>query len=1029
MKSYFCTLCLLMAVPMAWAGPICWYEPADAAQTDEITVWYDATQGTAGLNNYAGDVYVHAGVITNASTSTSDWKHAPQWLDNSAKYLMQRSADNPNLYSLTMTPATYFELDDGETISSLAFVFRNENGAVVGKDNGDADIIVRFGAQEQMHSELGRVISVSNDGTNVVFVSEKGRLIITPYKDYTFKVTTRPDGVSADERPSITVCATPSVGYTVTETDDSCIIATAEMQAVVQKQFSTISFVKGDVAILTEAAGLVNAAVPRRCTFAGMGDRAFYGGGYNGRYVNLNNIKNIMNNTQTGGWDNTWNAPHNICIPFYVSTNGYGVLFDDHYRGASFTPSSQGTTYETYSPTPIAYYFVGGDGSLASVLENYTFLTGRQELPPYWALGYLTSRYGYHSADEAADVIAKIKAVGLPLDALVFDLYWQGAAPDGMGNLNWYAPNFPEPTKMLADFAAQDVKTICITEPFFTSKTANYESLRQAGFFADNSVSNMGWLGADKVGLIDATNPEAMDWMWQFYKARTAEGVAGWWLDLGEPEQHDGDSQHQGGTVEQVHNEFGNLWLERVYRGLKEDFPNQRRFLMPRAGTSGMQRYSAFPWSGDIRRSWQGLQAQIPTLLCAGMSGVAYMGSDVGGFAATGTDAELYLRWVQFAAFSPMLRTHSPLLPEPYNECYANVLPQVSRYIHMRYRYLPYNYTLAYENATAGTPLARPVNFYGDATGLLDNCIDEYLWGKDLLVAPVMTTDAARNITFPDGEWVDMNNPKNSYSAGTTVSYSAPLEVLPLFARKGSFITTLTQTEMTSTADADMSQLSVIYFPSGNDEAAALIFDDDHTSTTSPADGKYSLTTLRGYATSTQEIIEYATAGDGYPDMPQTRTFTFVIPCYKSAVTSVDVDNMLLDRYTTSADLEHAATGYFCDADNTLYIKVRLDDTEARIAVNTELTSLSPQVLDYQLVLDYEAHAQLLCYTLPVACRTASVTICDLSGRTVAVVDVTPEAGVHTQPCTLPAGVFVGRLNAVTTDGASISCVAKFVVR
>lgn len=163
--------------------------------------------------------------------------------------------------------------------------------------------------------------------------------------------------------------------------------------------------------------------------------------------------------------------------------------------------------------------------------------------------------------------------------------------------------------------------------------------------------------------------------------------------------------------------------------------------------------------------------------------------------------------------------------------------------------------------------------------------------------------------------------------------------------------------------------------------------------------------------------------------MPQTRTFTFVIPCYKSAVTSVDVDNMLLERHATSADLEQAATGYFCDDDNTLYIKVRLDDTEARIAVNTGLTNLSPEVLDYQLVLDYDARAQLLCYTLPVACRTASVTICDLSGRTVAVVDVTPEAGVHSQSCTLPAGVFVGRLNAVTTDGASISCVAKFVVR
>ena len=150
-----------------------------------------------------------------------------------------------------------------------------------------------------------------------------------------------------------------------------------------------------------------------------------------------------------------------------------------------------------------------------------------------------------------------------------------------------------------------------------------------------------------------------MDWMWQFYKARTEDGVGGWWLDLGEPERHDGDSHHKGGTVEQVHNEFGNLWIERVYRGLKEDFPNVRPFLMPRAGTSGMQRYSVFPWTGDIKRSWAGLQAQVPALVSAGMSGIGYMGSDVGGFSVENnyTDPSLYLRWIEMAVFSPMMRT------------------------------------------------------------------------------------------------------------------------------------------------------------------------------------------------------------------------------------------------------------------------------------------------------------------------------------------------------------------------------------
>ena len=126
-----------------------------------------------------------------------------------------------------------------------------------------------------------------------------------------------------------------------------------------------------------------------------MGDSAFYGGGYNGQRIDHDGQTLVMNNTQTGGWESTWGAPHNICVPFIVSTSGYGILFDDHYRNAKISPSSEGTTYSSSSPTPISYFFVGSDdGTMESVMENYTLLTGRQELPPYWALGYMTSRYG-----------------------------------------------------------------------------------------------------------------------------------------------------------------------------------------------------------------------------------------------------------------------------------------------------------------------------------------------------------------------------------------------------------------------------------------------------------------------------------------------------------------------------------------------------------------------------------------------------------------------------------------------------------
>lgn len=155
----------------------------------------------------------------------------------------------------------------------------------------------------------------------------------------------------------------------------------------------------------------------------------------------------------------------------------------------------------------------------------------------------------------------------------VFDLYWQGEGNNGMGNLDWYTPKFPDARKMMSDFESKGVKTICITEPFFTSDSRNYSELKEKGYFADDNVSNMWWLGSEKVGLIDSSNPDAMDWKWQFYKQRTEEGMGGWWLDLGEPESHDDDSRHMGGSVDQVHNEFGDLWTSRVYRGYKEDFP------------------------------------------------------------------------------------------------------------------------------------------------------------------------------------------------------------------------------------------------------------------------------------------------------------------------------------------------------------------------------------------------------------------------------------------------------------------------
>ncbi len=1044
------SLFLLASIPAfhqfsaAAESRLCWYEPTTATQNEQITVYYNAAEGNKGLKDFSGDVYTHCGVITNTSTSNSDWKHAPNWGNNSDKYLMTRSADDPNIYTLTMTPSVYFNLDEGEVINKLAFVMRSKNCDKEGKTAGNGDIIVDFVNRSTPSSDktLGKLISYTDDGTTVTVTSEHGTMAVTPYNDYVVKVYPKLSSAVADQRKSIAVCATPQCDYSITDSDDNLIISTSGVKVTISKANSKITFTdsKGATTITEDpSAELINSDGSRGFRFINNGDAAFYGGGYNGRVTDNSNRTITIDNIQNYGWDRYTKSDYanNICIPFIVSTSGYGLLFDDHHRGAKINPSASATQYTTRSNTPVAYYYVGGDGSMASVLENYTFLTGRQELPPYWALGYITSRYGYRSRSEAENVVSSIKSAQLPLDGIVFDLYWQGDNECYMGNLDWDLNKWPNPSEMMDNFKRQGVSTICITEPFFTSRSKNYSTLQQKGYLADDNVPNMSWLNSPQVGLIDATNPDALDWFWKFYSKRTLEGMGGWWLDLGEPEQHDSKSHHLGGTVDEVHNEFGNLWIERVYRGYKEEFADVRPFIMPRAGAAGMQRYSTFPWTGDINRSWDGLQAQIPALVSAGMSGVGYMGSDVGGFVAQSTNANLYLRWVEMATFSPMMRTHSTNLPEPYQSCYSSVLPDVRKFINMRYSYLPYTYTLAWENATKGTPLARPVNFHSTDPGELNDCNSQYLWGRDILVAPVLEDATSRSISFPEGEWVDLNNLKDTYSGGSTINYQAPLGCLPHFGRKGSFIARFSQETYTNTGDIDNSRLTVTYLTANQGETHASIFDDDKTSTSSLADENYIITHLTGSASGDDHIIDINNEGKGYPDMPESRLYTFVIPGYTKAIDHVEhitgiaarsVDKMM--QATTKEQFDQAEGNcYLLDSDKTLHIKANMSSRNPeRIFVASTITSGVDETGSAEMMsLSYGTSTATLSYSVPAGWADASISVVNLTGVTLRQFDGLNADGTISQIelSELGTGIYIATLSATDRNGNPVKRAVK----
>ena len=684
------------------------------------------------------------------------------------------------------------------------------------------------------------------------------------------------------------------------------VVESPTTKVVVDKETGKVSFFRADGdLLLSEAFSITKDGDEQTIAFLTPDGDNFYGAGEKGHSMTLNGSDLLLYNRANYGYgegDPRLNQA-NINMPYIVSDNGYGLLMDD-YAKAKLTLGKDTITYRTISTKPLSYYFINGDGTLAGATENFMNLVGKQPLPPFWTLGYITSKYGYHNEREAYGAIDSLKQRGYPADGIVLDLYWYGVETD-MGRLAWDKEQWPDHKKLLADMNAKGIHVIPIHQPYINKIGAldNYNLLESKGLLTKDADGNTKdvttWVG--EAGMFDIANPDTRDWMWDRLKPLTEEGFSGWWGDLGEPEVHPVEIVHANGeTAEEYHNYYGNEWSKMIYDGLRDDFPDMRPMLMMRGGTTGLQQYSVFPWTSDVARSWEGLQAQNKLMLSSGLSGLGYMSNDVGGFAIDKDhpyDPELYVRWIQAGTFSPVLRTHAQDKPEPYH--YPKQESIIKKFIRTRYQWLPYNYTLAYENATKGYPLMRQVNFYGDnEDGKYAHISDEYLWGDNVLVAPVMTKGArTRKVEFPTGEWTDWNNPLKTYHGGTTATVAAPLATLPMFVKAGSFIP-LTMQKMDNTSEYDPSQLTVKYFPS-NEWTEYTLFDDNRLSPTSLEENEYQLTTFGGVKEGNEITVEISSEGS-YKDMPAVRMITLEI-VNVARPKSVEIDGEASKEYSYNA--------------------------------------------------------------------------------------------------------------------------------
>lgn len=698
------------------------------------------------------------------------------------------------------------------------------------------------------------------DGQLEVRTSD-GSYLFKPYSPAIVETTFVPKGEQAEPASHAVVLAPAAVKTTLVTKANSVEYATPGIVVTITKSPFQIAYaykgrklvaekhgylkMKDDVATGSKDINKGEARELEAIEFALDKDEALYGAGERAVGMNRRGHRFTLYNKAHYGYGDK-SEQMGYAIPVALSSRMYAIHFDNPQTGYLDFDSRKDNslTYETIGGRK-TYQVVAGD-TWEDVVGNYTSLTGKQPLPPRWAFGNFAMRFGYRNETVARQTVDKFIADDIPLDAIVFDLFWFGKEIKGtMGNLEWDKDSFPNPTGMIADFQKKGVQTVVITEPFILDSSSKWQEAidkKVLGTGADGKPLAYDFYFGH-TGLIDIFAKPGKDWFWNIYKGLRQQGVTGVWGDLGEPEVHPTAMRHAGGlTADQVHNIYGHQWARLVAEGYQQDFPTERPFILMRAGYSGSQRYGIIPWSGDVDRGWGGLQSQPEISLQMGMQGAGYMHSDLGGFANPVLDNELYTRWLQYGVFQPVFRPHAQdeVPSEPvYREDRTKALAREA--VRMRYRLLPYNYTLGFDNNQKGLPLMRPMIYEEPGNARVRAMSSTYLWGKDFLVTPVLKQGATTaEVYFPArSAWFDFYTGEKR-AGGVTDTIALAADHVPVYVRAGAFIPMVKPVQ--STRDYSTKNLELHYYHDASVSAGAgKLYDDDGLTAQAYEQGKYEL--------------------------------------------------------------------------------------------------------------------------------------------------------------------------------------------
>ncbi len=507
-----------------------------------------------------------------------------------------------------------------------------------------------------------------------------------------------------------------------------------------------------------------------------------------------------MWNYDVAGMYGPGSDPMYLSIPVYVGLNQQGsyLIFYENSFDAYFSFEEMATA--DFTGGGLRYYLAVG--TPPQLLERYTELTGRAPLPPRWALGYHQSRWGYRTEQAVRETVQQFQSLDLPLSAIHLDI----DAQVGYRAFTIDPDRFPKLANFTQELQEKGVRFITIINP-----GVRYSHSRESNLFLEGRVLDAFCKLPDGTTIVapvwpgwcvfpDFTHPKVRRWWSRQYEYLLDVGVAGFWHDMNEPAAFIlwGDrslpkvTQHylegRGGDHREAHNVYGLLQAQAAHESLCGYRPQQRPFIVSRAGWAGLQRY-AWTWTGDIQCTWEALRVTPVTLMGLGLSGIPYSGPDIGGFQGN-PSAELYLRWFQMATFVPFYRSHCSnnveyRAPWTYGEPYLSI---IRHFLQLRYQLMPYFYTLAWEAAQKGYPLIRPLFWLYPSDSDLWAIEDVFLLGNSLLVCPVVKEGGrSRQVFLPQGYWYNFWD-DTLIEGGKQVNLEAPLEKIPLLAKAGSIL-------------------------------------------------------------------------------------------------------------------------------------------------------------------------------------------------------------------------------------------------